>query len=83
MACFVYHTKSCPHGRLTLVLAHGKRSSSSTIVQLAIVASLSLLRFSAGLFLPQSAVAIVRHLASLLFALLFQKGSNRLALLLK
>eukprot|EP00957_Ditylum_brightwellii_P191639 14590475-Ditylum_brightwellii.AAC.1 len=38
MACFVYHTKSCPHERLTLVLVHGKRSSSLTIVQLAIVA---------------------------------------------
>eukprot|EP00957_Ditylum_brightwellii_P110527 8431054-Ditylum_brightwellii.AAC.1 len=40
MACFVYHTKSCPSGKLTLALAHGKRSSSSTIVQLAVVAML-------------------------------------------
>eukprot|EP00957_Ditylum_brightwellii_P000175 14063-Ditylum_brightwellii.AAC.1 len=38
MACFVYLTKSCSHGMLTLVLAHGGRSSSSTIVQLAVVA---------------------------------------------
>ena len=42
---------------------------------------LSLLRFSAGLFLLRSAVAIIRHLASLLFAFLFRKRSNRLALL--
>eukprot|EP00957_Ditylum_brightwellii_P076446 5810195-Ditylum_brightwellii.AAC.1 len=39
MACFMYHTKSCPLGRLTLDLAHGKRSLSLTIVQLVIVAS--------------------------------------------
>eukprot|EP00957_Ditylum_brightwellii_P168141 12799850-Ditylum_brightwellii.AAC.1 len=38
MACFVYHMKSCPRRRLILVLTHGERSSSSTIVQLAIVA---------------------------------------------
>eukprot|EP00957_Ditylum_brightwellii_P020025 1511808-Ditylum_brightwellii.AAC.1 len=39
MACFVYHMKSCPHGMLTLVYMHGRRSSSLMIVQLAIVAS--------------------------------------------
>eukprot|EP00957_Ditylum_brightwellii_P105963 8083016-Ditylum_brightwellii.AAC.1 len=39
MACFVFHMKSCSCGMLTLVLAHGRRSLSSTIVQLAIVAS--------------------------------------------
>eukprot|EP00957_Ditylum_brightwellii_P119797 9140182-Ditylum_brightwellii.AAC.1 len=38
MACFVYHTKSCYCGMLTLVLVHGGRSSSSAIVQLALVA---------------------------------------------
>eukprot|EP00957_Ditylum_brightwellii_P119627 9126907-Ditylum_brightwellii.AAC.1 len=32
MACFMYLTKSCPHRRLTLVLAH-------VVVQLAIVPS--------------------------------------------
>eukprot|EP00957_Ditylum_brightwellii_P004110 312213-Ditylum_brightwellii.AAC.1 len=40
MACLVYHTKSCSYGMLTLVLVHGRRSSSLTIVQLTIVASL-------------------------------------------
>ena len=44
---------------------------------------LSLLHFSAGLFLLQSDIAIVLHLASLLFAFLFRKRSNRLALLHK
>eukprot|EP00957_Ditylum_brightwellii_P167229 12730382-Ditylum_brightwellii.AAC.1 len=39
MACFMYHTKSCPHRMLILVLAHGERPSSLTIVQLVIVAS--------------------------------------------
>eukprot|EP00957_Ditylum_brightwellii_P100772 7680671-Ditylum_brightwellii.AAC.1 len=39
MACFVCHTKSCLCGRLTLVLAHGRRSLSSAIVQLALVVS--------------------------------------------
>eukprot|EP00957_Ditylum_brightwellii_P032355 2450948-Ditylum_brightwellii.AAC.1 len=36
--CLMYHMKSCPHERLTLVLVHGGRSLSLTIVQLAIVA---------------------------------------------
>eukprot|EP00957_Ditylum_brightwellii_P190962 14540444-Ditylum_brightwellii.AAC.1 len=39
MACFVYHPKSCLRGRLTLVLVHGKRTSSLLIVQLVTVAS--------------------------------------------
>eukprot|EP00957_Ditylum_brightwellii_P195009 14858006-Ditylum_brightwellii.AAC.1 len=47
MACFVYHTKSCPRGRLTLALAHGERSSSSTIVELALVAMLIMFVFGA------------------------------------
>eukprot|EP00957_Ditylum_brightwellii_P078100 5937635-Ditylum_brightwellii.AAC.1 len=33
----MYHTKSCPRGRLILVLVHGERSSSPTMVQPAIV----------------------------------------------
>ena len=43
--------------------------------------SLSILRFSAASFLVWSVVAIVCHLASLLLAFLFRKGSKRLALL--
>eukprot|EP00957_Ditylum_brightwellii_P056948 4316590-Ditylum_brightwellii.AAC.1 len=39
MACFVYHTKPCPRGRLTLVLAHGERFLSLMTVQLALIAS--------------------------------------------
>ena len=42
---------------------------------------LSLLLFSAGLFLLRSAVACVRHLASLLLAFLFRQRTKRLACL--
>eukprot|EP00957_Ditylum_brightwellii_P017570 1323837-Ditylum_brightwellii.AAC.1 len=38
MACFMYHTKYCSHGMLTLVLAHGGRSSPLMLVPLAVVA---------------------------------------------
>eukprot|EP00957_Ditylum_brightwellii_P191099 14550670-Ditylum_brightwellii.AAC.1 len=47
MACFVYHTKSSSRGMLTLVLAHGGRSLSSTIVPLP-VTSAFLSRFVFG-----------------------------------
>eukprot|EP00957_Ditylum_brightwellii_P178122 13566935-Ditylum_brightwellii.AAC.1 len=39
MACFVYHTKSCPCGGLIVVLTHSERSLSLTKVQVVIVAS--------------------------------------------
>eukprot|EP00957_Ditylum_brightwellii_P023177 1749095-Ditylum_brightwellii.AAC.1 len=39
MACFVYHTKSCPRGRLILFLTYGERSLSSTTLQLALISS--------------------------------------------
>eukprot|EP00957_Ditylum_brightwellii_P075036 5702393-Ditylum_brightwellii.AAC.1 len=47
MACFVNHAKSCLRGRLTFALAHGRRSSSLTIVQLAVVAMLTRFVFAA------------------------------------
>eukprot|EP00957_Ditylum_brightwellii_P082137 6245983-Ditylum_brightwellii.AAC.1 len=67
MACFVYPTKSCPCGRLTLVVLDDGPTGGCSHV--------------AGLFLLQSAVAIVRHLASLLLAFFFSKRSKKLALL--
>eukprot|EP00957_Ditylum_brightwellii_P031442 2384094-Ditylum_brightwellii.AAC.1 len=44
MSCFVYHTKSCSREMLTLGSCTWRRSSSSAIVWLAIVARITYIK---------------------------------------